>query len=221
MGIGHVVVPDRGAVDVDCRGESIWDRFCNTPGRITDGSSGADAYPIRRTGRGSALVLFAINDSSQGWEIAGTVRRARFDGTTLAEMPVAIPAPSWSLASLELPSPLTTPGDSSNEVLVAECGGERTWWWFAPDHASALAAPTVTATWEREADAIAATISTDVLVRDLTIYPDRLVAGATIDQQLISVPGERTVVRISGLGNRDPAALLTRPYCWSAGDLVG
>ena len=32
-----------GAVDQDGRGESIWDRFCATPGRIRDGSSGAVA----------------------------------------------------------------------------------------------------------------------------------------------------------------------------------
>jgi beta-glucosidase len=30
-----------GAVHEDGRGESIWDRFCDTPGRIRDGSSGA------------------------------------------------------------------------------------------------------------------------------------------------------------------------------------
>ncbi len=32
-----------GAVDADGRGESIWDRFCQQPGRIIDGSSGAVA----------------------------------------------------------------------------------------------------------------------------------------------------------------------------------
>lgn len=32
-----------GAVDLGGRGESIWDRFCQSPGRITDGSSGAVA----------------------------------------------------------------------------------------------------------------------------------------------------------------------------------
>ena len=80
------------------------------------------------------------------------------------------------------------------------------------------AAPTeLTATWEREGDILRGTITTDVVVRDLTIYPDRLVAGATIDHQLISLlPGESTAVTISGLGDADPAALLTKPYCWSA-----
>jgi beta-mannosidase len=172
--------------------------------------------------RGSALVLFAINDSLQSWTADGKVRRMRFDGTVLAAMPVTMSAAPWSLTSLELPSSLTTPGDASNELLVADCGGHRSWWWFAPDHVSGLAAPALTATWEREADALAATISTEVLVRDLMIYPDRLVAGATIDLQLISLlPGESTTVRISGLGEIDPAPLLTRPYGWSAGDLVG
>jgi beta-glucosidase len=32
-----------GAADVDGRGTSIWDRFCETPGRIADGSTGAVA----------------------------------------------------------------------------------------------------------------------------------------------------------------------------------
>ena len=29
-----------GAAQEDGRGESIWDRFCNTPGKVKDGSSG-------------------------------------------------------------------------------------------------------------------------------------------------------------------------------------
>ena len=172
--------------------------------------------------RGSALVLFAINDSSHSWTVDGAVRRVLFDGTVLAGMPITLSAESGSLASLELPPALTTPADPSNEVLVAESGGQRTWWWFAPDRASTLVAPNLTARWDRDADLVVATISTDVVARDLTIYPDRLVAGATIDQQLISLlPGESTVVRIEGLGDADPAPLLTGPYCWSAGDLLG
>jgi hypothetical protein len=55
---------------------------------------------------------------------------------------------------------------------------------------------------------VQAAITTDVVVRDLTIYPDRLVAGATIDQQSISLlPGESTTVVICGLGDADPPQL--------------
>ena len=32
-----------GAVDEDGRGESIWDRFCATPGKVRNGESGAIA----------------------------------------------------------------------------------------------------------------------------------------------------------------------------------
>ena len=35
--------------------------------------------------RGSALVVFAVNDSSESWVVEGTVRRLRFDGTVLAD----------------------------------------------------------------------------------------------------------------------------------------
>ncbi|HEX3090410.1 MAG TPA: hypothetical protein VHQ23_17285, partial [Ilumatobacteraceae bacterium] len=70
--------------------------------------------------------------------------------------------------------------------------------------------------WERNGQHLHGTITTDVLIRDLTIYPDRLVAGATIDHQLISLlPGESCDVTISGLGDADPDQLLTKPYCWS------
>ena len=32
-----------GAADEDGRGESIWDRFCATPGKVRNGESGAIA----------------------------------------------------------------------------------------------------------------------------------------------------------------------------------
>ncbi|MEP7113719.1 MAG: glycoside hydrolase family 2 protein [Ilumatobacteraceae bacterium] len=171
--------------------------------------------------RGAALVLFAINDSSEVWSLGGMVRRLRFDGTVLAEAEVSLAVQPLSIASVELSSDIGVPVDPTSEVLVADCAGVRAWWWFAPDHSSALVEPKLTATWERDGDVVAGTITTDVLVRDLTIYPDRLVAGAAIDRQLISLlPGEGTVVTISGLGPTDLANLLTTPFCWSAAALL-
>jgi beta-mannosidase len=167
--------------------------------------------------RGSALVVFAVNDSSEPWSVDGTVRRVRFDGTVIAESAVRLTVGPLSVASVELAADVSAADDPTSEVLVVDGGGQRTWWWFAPDHSLALAEPTLTATWERNGHLLLGTITTDVFVRDLTIYPDRLVAEAAIDRQLISLlPGETTEVTITGLGDADPRLLLTKPYRWSA-----
>jgi beta-mannosidase len=168
--------------------------------------------------RGSALVVFAVNDSPELWDLKGTVRRLRFDGSVLAESTVALAVGPLSVVSIELPADVAVPGDRAAEVLVVDCGGQRAWWWFSADHQLALTPPKLTASWERDGDLSRATITTDTLVRDLTIYPDRLVAAATIDHQLITLlAGESIVVTIAGLGDTDPAQLLTKPYCWSSG----
>ena len=44
-----------GASELDGRGESIWDRFCATPGTIRDGSSGAAMAATRRAARSAKL----------------------------------------------------------------------------------------------------------------------------------------------------------------------
>ena len=100
-------------------------------------------------------------------------------------------------------SPLPeTPRASSSSPTA---GGQRAWWWFAADQDLDLTRPTLTATWQPIDDGVQVTITTDVLVRDLTIHPDRLVAGAMVDRQLISLlPGESTTLTISGLDDPDP-----------------
>jgi beta-mannosidase len=167
--------------------------------------------------RGPELVLFAVNDSVEAWPVDGAVRRVGFDGSVLAEAIVTLRVAAGSLASMVLPPEVCCATDPTSEVIVVDGAGQRAWWWFAPDHQLTLTAPQLAATWERDGDVVRATITTDVLLRDLTIYPDRMVAGATIDHQLISLlPGESTVVTVDGLAGTDPVPLLTRPHAWSA-----
>jgi beta-mannosidase len=167
--------------------------------------------------RGAAVVVFAVNDSSEAWSVDGTIRRLRFDGTVLAATDVSLTVDGLSIASFEVPSDVSVSRDPASEVLVVDCRGQRAYWWFAPDSQLAFRPPQFAAKWERDGDSLLATITTDTLVRDLTIFPDRLVAAATIDRQLISLlPGESCGVTFSGLGDADPQQLLTKPYCWSA-----
>jgi hypothetical protein len=62
----------------------------------------------------------------------------RFDGSVLTEADMSLTVDPMSIASVALPSVFSQPGDPSSEVLVADCGGQRSWWWFAPDHQLAL-----------------------------------------------------------------------------------
>jgi beta-glucosidase len=77
-----------GAVSTDGRGESIWDRFCSTPGKIADGSSGAVACDhYHRYGEDVAMMRdigLAAYRFSIAWprvipEGLGTVNRLGLD----------------------------------------------------------------------------------------------------------------------------------------------
>jgi hypothetical protein len=65
-------------------------------------------------------------------------------------------------------------------------------------------------------------VRSNVIVRDLVIHPDRLVAGATIDRQVVTLlPGVPEHFTITGLSPATTAAqLLRQPIRWSAADLV-
>ena len=59
-----------GAVDVDGRGESIWDRFCTIPGVITDGSSGAEACDHYHRFGDDIAVMQRLNLNAYRFSIA-------------------------------------------------------------------------------------------------------------------------------------------------------
>jgi beta-glucosidase len=77
-----------GAVDADGRGESIWDRFSATPGKIADGSSGALACDHYRRWREDIALMREIGLAAYRFSIAwprvvpggtGAVNRAGLD----------------------------------------------------------------------------------------------------------------------------------------------
>jgi beta-glucosidase len=77
-----------GAVTADGRGESIWDRFCATPGTIADGSSGAVACDHFHRWRGDIELMREIGLGAYRFSIAwprvvpdgtGTVNEAGLD----------------------------------------------------------------------------------------------------------------------------------------------
>jgi beta-glucosidase len=74
-----------GAVTADGRGESIWDRFCATPGNIADGSSGAVACDHYHRWRGDIALMGEIGLGAYRFSIAWP--RVLPDGTGAVNRP--------------------------------------------------------------------------------------------------------------------------------------
>ena len=130
-----------GAVTADGRGESIWDRFCATPGKIADGSSGAVACDHYHRWRDDVEVMRQIGLDAYRFSIAwprvvpsgvGTVNRRGLDfydrlvdvllQAGIAPLPTLyhwdLPRRSRTLAAGRCGQPQrrspSTPGSSSN-----------------------------------------------------------------------------------------------------------
>jgi beta-mannosidase len=171
--------------------------------------------------RGASLALFAVNDSCEDWLVEGVARRLRLDGSTVAETSVHLVARSGSTAFAILEPSVTDTDDPTREVIVAEVGDEQVWWWLCPDHQLALVRPALRAQTTIGVDDLEIVVTSDVVVRDLVLVPDRLVAGAGVDRQVVSLlPGGSATFRVTGLASGDVPRLLERPHCWSAADLV-
>ncbi|MGC0251973.1 glycoside hydrolase family 2 protein [Pseudactinotalea sp. Z1748] len=179
--------------------------------------------------RVGALVLAAVNDSGQPWSVTATVRRVAFDGTEHASTEVALEVPVAGTAQVALPARVATPGDERAELLVIEApGAERTTWFWARD--TELAYPR--AGWDTQVhqaqDGVDLVVTAETLVRDLTVFPDRLLnadgdplpASAVASRALITLlPGESTRIRIPGAGPEHAEALMTRPVLRAANDI--
>jgi beta-glucosidase len=69
-GVGTSAYQIEGAVDVDGRGPSIWDKFCRQPRRIADGASGDDACAHYRNWRQDLDLLSELGVTGYRFSIA-------------------------------------------------------------------------------------------------------------------------------------------------------
>jgi beta-mannosidase len=184
-----------------------------------------DAYASRLLTlqpRGSELALVAVNDTAEPWPVGGEARRLDVDGQVLAAVGVDAVVEAWSSEQLVLPRAVAEPGSPGRELVLAEAGGSRAWWWFVADKDLAYPGPAVDA----EVEVLAPrrhrlTLVSATLVRDLALFADRLAPGAEVDRQLVTaLPGEPIELIITGLDDLDPTVLTRGPICRTANDLV-
>jgi beta-mannosidase len=110
-------------------------------------------------------------------------------------------------AAVTIPLP-SAPAD----LIVASAGGTRAWWFFAEDKDIVWPLADFDASTEVDGDTVRVHITARTILRDLTIYPDRLDPSASADDAVVTVlPGESVTFTISGAAGLDPVALTRRP----------
>ena len=63
------------------------------------------------------------------------------------------------------------------------------------------------------------TVTAGTLLRDLTLFPDRLDPAAEVDEALVTLlPGESTTFTVTAAGPLDPSALAAPPVLRCAND---
>ncbi|GAA0799216.1 glycoside hydrolase family 2 protein [Spirilliplanes yamanashiensis] len=169
---------------------------------------------------GPAVVL--VNDGPAAAAATITVRRVTFAGEVLATAARQVTVPAGEAATWALHPELGAPDDPRAELLVADAPGcARAFWFFVPDRDAALPPAawdaTVTPAGDEE---MAVTVRARTLLRDLTLFPDRLDPLATADEALVTLlPGESATFMVRGGAHLEPAALTSRPVLRCVNDV--
>jgi len=119
-----------------------------------------------------------------------------------------------------LPKDVCVPDDPRAEVLVADGDGTRAWWFFAEDRDIAYPAPGYDATVEPVDGGQRVTVTARTVLRDVTLFPDRLDPQARVDEALVTLlPGETARFTVHSRNPLDPDALTSRPVLRCVNDV--
>ncbi|MFI6131918.1 glycoside hydrolase family 2 protein [Micromonospora sp. NPDC051141] len=164
--------------------------------------------------RDGGLALVAVNETGQGWTGPATVTRLTVTGEPRAKTSVDLDVPAYSSVVLALPAELARPDEARRELLVADAGdtAERALWFFAEDRDITWPAAEWDATVEPVDGGQRVRVTARTVLRDLTLFPDRLDPSAQVDTALVTLlPGESAVFTVRAASPLDAAALTCRP----------
>ena len=199
------------AVDGDGRRKPLWYAL-------------RDAYADRLLTiepRDGGLALVAVNDTGADWHPQTDVTRLTLAGEPLAKIGYQLAVPAHSAVTVPLYPDLATTGDPRRELLLADAAGQRAWWFFAEDNEIDYPAAGYDATAAPVDGGLRVTVTARTVLRDLTLYPDRLDPAAEVDRALVTLlPGESTEFVVRTGVELDPAALTRRPVLRCVNDIV-
>jgi len=167
--------------------------------------------------RNGGLAVVAVNDGATPW--SGTVAVSRFTltGAVQATETVRLDVAPGSTVTVPLPADLATPDDPRSELLRA---GDRAFWFFAEDRDIAYPPPEYDTAVEHTPGGVRLTVTARTVLRDLTVFPDRLDPAAVADDALVTLlPGESATFTIRTGATLDPGALATHPVLRCVNDV--
>lgn len=174
--------------------------------------------------RDGGPALVAVNETGEPWRVPATVTRLTLAGEPRAKTSVDLDVPAYSSVVAVLPAGLARPDEARRELLVAEAGdtAERALWFFAEDREIQWPAAELDATVEPADGGQRVRVTARTVLRDLTLYPDRLDPSARVDQALVTLlPGESATLTVHADAPLDPAALTRRPVLRCVNDITG
>jgi beta-mannosidase len=156
----------------------------------------------------SAVLL---NDTDEAWQGELELSRQDFNGLALGHATFEINIEPRTAASIALPAELSTPEDSTAEIVVARLDTLTQVHTFVEDIELALDANPVDVEVMETEGGYAVTVTARSLARDVTLLADRAAADATVDDALVTLPaGQSTTFRVR-TSARDLEHVLGRP----------
>lgn len=166
-------------------------------------------------------MLAVVNDTAGIWQGVVHLSRRRLDGTTLAEVELALAVGAWSVGLFALPPEVAAPDDPTGEVLVARLGDVQTVHTWVEDVDLALDPSPLTATVTPVQDGYRVDVTARSLARSVTLHVDRFDPDAVVDTALVDVPGGDTAsFHVRTTVRTDPDALTRSPVLRTANDVV-
>lgn len=199
------------AVDGDERPKPLWHalRHAYAPRLLT-------VQP--RDGR---EMLAVVNDTAGIWQGVVHLSRRLLDGTTVAEVELALAVGAWSVGLFALPAGVATPDDPAGEVLVARLGEIQSVHTWVEDVDLRLDPDPLTATVTPVQDGYRVDVIARSFARSVTLHVDRFDPDAVVDTALVDVPGGETVsFHVRTAVRHDPEALTRAPVLRTANDVV-
>ncbi len=169
----------------------------------------------RRVGSTDALAVYGVNDTDDLWSGECVLKQVDVRGEPIAVHKETMTIEPRGVGRFLVPRDMH--GRRDTALVASLPGGERGWWWFAPDKELDYAPPAFAYDgYEKDGHYIFA-VTAGTLVRDLCVFADRLDKDVEVSDACVTLlPGETAKFRITGEAFLSVDDLARPPVLWTA-----